>query len=214
MFAERIAKLWKIFVSISIFLLLVSGCTVANVSTPTIIVPDQVQVDTSAATPLPGNSPVPTNTQVTPNTPMPTFSSSATVELTGEPTEGKKTYPQVTAAELYGNPDDYNGKSFMIDGVVIGYGMRKYEGKDVYVIQVGVIDYPDPIIVLNFHANPKLGIHDGIIVGGTGGGAYFGVDPADPTRYTPVILGEWYECNLPWDQWKYPYEFWTPIQFE
>ena len=184
MFVKRVPRLWKYLVCVSIISLLASGCSGAIVSTPTTTLPDQVQVNTSLA-PLPSNSPAPTNTPETPSTPMPTISPSVTVEFTGEATDAKKTYPQVTPAELYGNPDDYNGKSFMIDGVVIGYGMRKFKGQDVYVIQVGVLDYPNPIIVLGFHANPKLGIHDGIIVGGTGGGAYYGVDP---TVFPIVIL--------------------------
>ena len=215
MFADRVPKPWKYFVSISIFLLLVSGCSGPNVSTSTITVPNQVQVDTPAATPIPINSPAPTNTSQKPNTPMPTISSSATVELTGESdTEEKKIYPQISPADLFANPDDYDSKRFMVDGVVLGYGYRNFEGKDVYIIQVGVIDYPRPIIVLGFLPNPKLGIHDGIIIGGTGRGAYYGIDPTDPNIFTPVILGEWYECNLLWDQWKYPYEFWTLNQLE
>lgn len=102
----------------------------------------------------------------------------------------------------------------MLDGVVIAYGFRKFEGKDVYVKQVVVPDYPRPIIVSNISPNSKLGMHDGFIVGGTGGGAYYGIDPTDIKSFTPVILDEWYEFNLPWDQWKYPYEFWNPIQLE
>jgi len=211
MFEVRVPKPWIQLVSITVFLILACGCSGTNVSTPTIIVTDQVQIESPSA-------PEPTKTLVPPNTPIPTFtiSSNATVESTGgnTGTEEKKTWPQVSPADLYANPDDYFGKRFMIDGVVIGYGMRKYEGKEVYVIQVGVPDYPRPIIVLDFSPNPRLGMHDGIVIGGTGGGAYYGIDLTDPKRYTPVILGEWYECNLPWDQWKYPYEFWIPIQLD
>ena len=208
MLSVRVPKPWKFFISISVFLILASGCSVSGLSTPTVIVDDQVQSQSPSA-------PEPTNTPITP---MPTFilSSNATAELAGEitATEETKIYPQVSPADLYANPDDYNGKRFQFDGVVLSLGMRKYDGKDVYVMQVGVPDYPRPIIVLNFLPNPKLGMHDGIIVGGTGGGAYYGIDPTDSKSYTPVILGEWYEGNLLWDQWKYPYEFWTLIPLE
>jgi len=208
MFEGIIPKPWKYFVFILFFLLLAGGCSASSGSTPTDIVTDQVQVQ-SPSTPETTKTPVP---------PMPTFtiSSSATVEMAGEitATEEKKTYPQVPAADLYANPDDYYGKSFQFEGVVLSLGMRRYEGSDVYVMQVGVPDYPRPIIVLDFLLNPKLGMHDGIIVGGTGGGAYYGIDPTDSKSYTPVIHGEWYEGNLLWDQWKYPYEFWTLIQFD
>ncbi len=221
MFVNRVPKVWKYLVGISIFILLASGCRGAIVSTPTTTLPNQEQGNASSTpeigtTLTPGNSPLPTNTPVPQSTIMPTFSSSATVEMAGEKpvTEEKKTYPQIAPADLYANPDDYFGKRFMLDGVVLGFGYRNFEGKEVYVIQVGVLEYPNPIIVLGFLPNLKLGMHDGFIVGGTGGGAYYGVDPTDPKSYTPVILGEWYECNLPWDQWKYPYEFWTPIQFD
>ena len=217
----RVPKTWKYFISISIFLLLAIGCSAPNAATPTNLVNEQVQIETSSAplttaTPFPSKTPA-TGTTLEPSmTPTITLSSSTTVESAGEntATEEKKTYPQLPPADLYANPDDYEGKRFMVDGVVLGYGYRKFEGKDVYIIQVGVIDYPRPIIVLGFLPNPKLGIHDGIIIGGTGRGAYYGVDPNDPMIFTPVIFGEWYECNLLWDQWKYPYEFWTLNQLE
>ncbi len=216
----RVPNPWKYLLSLSIFSLLAGGCSYTGGSTPTISVSNQAQIE-SALTPEPGtapllsNSPAPANTLVPPM-PTLTISSSATVELATETTvtEEKKTWLQVSPADLYANPEDFFGKRFMIDGVVIGLGMRKFEGKDVYVIQVGVLDYPRPIIVLDFLPNPTLGMHDGIIIGGTGGGAYYGIDPTNPKSFTPVILGEWYECNLPWDQWKYPYEFWNPIQLE
>lgn len=204
----RIPKPWIYFICISIFFLLACGCSASGVSTPTVAVTEKVQVQSPSA-PEPTKTPVP---------PMPTFtvSSNATAEIAGEitATEEKKTYPQVSPADLYANPDDYYGKRFQFEGVVLSLGMRKYNGKDVYVMQVGVLDYPRPIIVLNFLPNPKLGMHDGIIVGGTGGGAYYGIDPTDSKSYTPVILGEWYEGNILWDQWKYPYEFWTLIELE
>ena len=208
MFVIKVPKPWIYFVTISVFLIVTCGCSASSESTPTVVLTDQFQVQ-SPSTPEPTKTPVP---------PMPTFtiSSNATVEMAGEitATEERKTYPQVPAADLYANPDDYYGKSFQFEGVVLSLGMRKYDGKDVYVMQIGVPDYPRPIIVLNFLPNPKLGMHDGIIVGGTGGGAYYGIDPTDSKSYTPVILGEWYEGNILWDQWKYPYEFWTLIELE
>ena len=211
MFEVRVPKPWIKLVSITVFLLLACGCSNPTVATPTNIVTNQLQIETSSA-------PEPTTSLVPPNTPMPTYTitPNATASLAGNTTatEEKKTYPLLSPSDLYANPDDYNGKRFQLEGVVLAYGMRKYDGKDVYVIQVGVPDFPRPIIVLNFSPNPKLGMHDGFIVGGTGGGAYYGIDPTDPKSFTPVILGEWYECNLPWDQWKYPYEFWNPIQLE
>ncbi len=211
MFVVRVPKPWKYFVTISVFLLLAYGCSVSNGSTPTVMVTDQVQVQSPSV-------PESTRTPVPPNTPIPTFTitSNMPTETAGEitATQEKKTYPQVSPSDLFANPDDYVGKRFLFDGVVLSYGYRKYEGKDVYIIQVGVIDYPRPIIVLDFLPNPTLGIHDGIVIGGTGGGAYYGIDPTDPKSFTPVIHGEWYECNLLWDQWKYPYEFWDLIKFD
>lgn len=216
-----ISKPWRFFISISCFLLFASGCSNTG-STITPIAENGLTQSAPTLAPQSVGTPIPVVSPTTANTPSSTVAPMANSSPTPTATEENiiedaaldqyGPYPQISPADLYEHPDDYVEKKVMFTGVLISYGTNQQpDGTDAFILQVGIPDYPRPIIVLGFEPNANLGTNDGIIIGGTGGGVYYGIDHTDPDLVTPVIFGEWYECNLPVDQQEFPPEFWLPF---
>jgi len=220
MFGLKVPGQWLWTVCVTGLLLFTSGCSDLQASTPTISASEPAQIE-SSLTPIPSMTALTISSAVPTKTPLPVQTQSPTLTPTSIATEGLamentatkavKAYPEILPEELYVNPDKLNGERFMFTGVLIAYGQLRIDGEVQFVLQVGIPEYPRPILVLNTQPNPNMGTNDGVIIGGTGRGVLIGLDPADPNLSTPVVNGEWFECNLPVDQQKFPPEFWTRI---
>lgn len=220
MFGIKVPGQWLWKVCVTGLLFFTSGCSDLKAPTPAISASEPAQIE-SSFTPIPSMTAMTISTAAPTKTPLPVQTQSPTLTPTTMATDGLvventatkavKTYPEISPDELYTKPDEYNGKRFMFTGVLIAYGQLRIDGKTQFVLQVGIPGYPRPILVLNTQPNPNMGTNDGVIIGGTGMGVLIGLDPADPNLSTPVVNGEWFECNLPVDQQKFPPEFWTKI---
>ena len=151
------------------------------------------------------STPVPIDTVVI--LPTSTVSSMGVEEVA----KTNENYPLVSIDDLYANSQSYYLQRFLIDGTLVDFGYIPVDGNSVFVLQVGVGNYINPIIVLNLSPNSSFIKNERISIWGYGAGSVSDANSPSSDNIAPLMIGEWWETSNTQSQWNPPSGSWIPI---